>query len=92
MNVYIVPLSDKKTCIEHISLIQKILVYEFLKSVDKNWIDKHIEHVFFICVPFVDTVEALHCILTNDINISNISLRLRTLRYFGGFYVTLSYL
>lgn len=85
--LYIESRSEKTILINH--SLGGILVYEFLKSVDKNWIDKHIEHVFFICVPFGGTVEALHCILTNDINISNISLRLRTLRYFGGFYVTL---
>jgi hypothetical protein len=64
-----------------------LILYEFLKTVDQTWIDKHIEHVFFICVPFAGTVDSLHSVLTNDVNVSKIPLRLKTLRYFGGFYM-----
>lgn len=66
-----------------------LVLYQFLMTMEKDWINKHIEHVFFICVPFTGTVESLHTVLTNDVNISNIPVRLETLRFFGGFLMTL---
>lgn len=66
-----------------------LVLYDFLQTMDKDWIEKHIEHAFLICVPFAGTVESLHTVLTNSVNVSNIPVRLETLRSFGGFLMTL---
>lgn len=82
---YIESKSEKTILVCH--SLGGLVLYEFLRRMDTYWIEKHIEHVFFICVPFAGAVDSLHSVLTNDVNVSNIPLKLKTLRYFGGFYM-----
>lgn len=64
-----------------------ILFHQFITNhVSDEWAVHHLKKMYWVSVPFGGCPEAVHSVVTNSVNIFSYPLRLKTLKYFGGFY------
>lgn len=68
-----------------------LLFHDFITThVPASWVRQHIANVFWVSVPFGGCPESVYCVLTNTL--FNLPSFIKSLRYFGGFYLTFPFL